>query len=45
MRVVSFITQPRLIRRILDHIAGRARGLVYYQQQVLARVSRANLGL
>ena len=24
MRVVSFITQPRLIRRILDHLAGRA---------------------
>jgi hypothetical protein len=24
MRVVSFITQPRLIRRILDHFAGRA---------------------
>ncbi len=23
MRVVSFITQPRLIRRILDHLAGR----------------------
>jgi len=22
MRVVSFITQPRLIRRILDHLAG-----------------------
>jgi hypothetical protein len=24
MRVVSFITQPRLIRRILEHLAGRA---------------------
>ncbi len=24
IRVVSFITQPRLIRRILDHLAGRA---------------------
>jgi hypothetical protein len=24
IRVVSFITQPRLIRRILEHLAGRA---------------------
>jgi hypothetical protein len=24
MRVVSFITQPRLIRRILEHLAWRA---------------------